>query len=248
MRCVEIGLFVIACFCVASCVSESRLLRAARQFPAPRRVLFIGNSYTYCNDLPGTLSRLAAAGEPAMQIETDRCTPGGYSLERHWADGEALKKIRLGGWDVVVLQDKSTGPVDEPGPESMKAHARKFHAEIEKIGARTVFYMTWARQHRPEMIEPLAARYNEIAEELHAVAAPVGRAWQRAFAARPGLVLHVEDRSHPNALGTYLAACVFYATLTGRDPRGLPNGGLDAVSDADAAFLQRIAWETVPGK
>jgi len=48
-------------------------------------------------------------------------------------------------------------------------------------------------------------------------------------------------------LGTYLAACVFYATLTGRDPRGLGDGGL-AVGADDAAFLQGIAWETVLGE
>ena len=211
----------------------------------PMRVLFIGNSYTYCNDLPGVLIRLAAAADPPLAVEAEHVTKGGWSLQQHWADGIAIEEIRRGGWDVVVLQDKSTGPVDWPGPVSMKAHARKFHAEIEKIGARTVFYMTWARQHKPEMIEPLAACYGEIAEELGAVAAPVGRAWQRALAQRPGLVLHVADRSHPNQLGSYLAACVFYATLTGRDPRGLPNGGLAAVSDEDAAFLQQVAWETV---
>lgn len=215
---------------------------------SPRRVLFVGNSYTYCNDLPGTVSRLAAAAEPPVRIETGHVTRGGWSLEKHWAGGGAQERIRRGGWDVVVLQDKSTGPIDEPGPESMKAHARKFHAEIEKIGAKTVFYMTWARQHRPAMIEALAKHYEEIADELGAAVAPVGRAWQRALAARPGLALHVEDRSHPNELGTYLAACVFYATLTGRDPRGLGTGGLNQVTDVDAAFLQGIARQTVTGE
>jgi len=216
---------------------------APQQVPA--RVLFIGNSYTYCHDMPDVVSRLAAASDPPMTVETDRYTKGGYSFARHWTDGGAVKKIREGGWDVVVLQDKSTGPVNQPGPASMKTHARLLHEEIEKVGARTVFYMTWARQHIPEMIEPLAKHYNEIAEELGAGVAPVGRAWQAAFAAKPGLILHVKDRSHPNQHGSYLAACVFHATLTGRDPRGLPNAGLDEVSDADAAFLQKIAWQAV---
>jgi len=209
------------------------------------RVLFVGNSYTYCNDLPGTLARLGAGAAPPTAIEAEHCTRGGWSLQQHWKSGEAAAQIRAGGWDVVVLQDRSTGPIESPGPESMKLHAARFDEEIRRAGARTVFYMTWAREHRPEMIEALAREYNARAAELGATVAPVGRAWQAAFAARPGLVLHVEDRSHPNELGTYLAACVFYATLTGRDPRGLANGGLADVTDADAAFLQQIAWQTV---
>ncbi|HUS92669.1 MAG TPA: hypothetical protein VM695_12505 [Phycisphaerae bacterium] len=212
------------------------------------RVLFVGNSYTFCNDLPGTLARLAGAAEPPTVIEVDSSVRGGWSLQQHWAAGEAARRIREGGWDVVVLQDKSTGPIDSPGPESMKLHAAKFDEKIRLAGARTVLYMTWARQHRREMIETLAREYDARAAELGATVAPVGRAWQAAFAAGGGLVLHVEDQSHPNQHGTYLAACVFYAVLTGRDPRGLPNGGLTDVPDADAAFLQRVAWETVQAR
>jgi hypothetical protein len=202
----------------------------------PCRVLFVGNSYTYCNDLPGVLAKLAAAGDPPFAVQTDASTQGGWSLQQHWAGGEALEKIRQGCWDFVALQDKSTGPIDWPGPASMKAHARKFDAEIRKAGAQTAFYMTWARRHKPAMIETLAEHYDAIGDELDAFIAPVGRAWQRAFAARPELVLHVEDQSHPNELGTYLAACVFCATLFGHDPRGLPDGGLSSVTADDAAF------------
>jgi len=209
------------------------------------RVLFVGNSYTYGNDLPNVLSRLAASGKPAVKIQTDRHVKGGCTLERHVAEGEAVKKIREGAWDVVVLQEQSTRPVLEPA--KMPGPARALHAKIVKSGARTVLFMTWARQHKPEMIEALARQYNAVAKELGAGVAPVGRAWQAALKARPGLVLHKKDKSHPTALGTYLAACVFYAALTGRSPQGLGNAGLKPVGEDDAAFLQQIAWQTVNG-
>jgi hypothetical protein len=58
------------------------------------------------------------------------------------------------------------------------------------------------------------------------------------------LVLHAKDKRHPSKAGTYLAACVFYATIYEKSPEGLPGepGGL---TDEEARPLQAIAWETV---
>ena len=71
---------------------------------------------------------------------------------------------------------------------------------------------------------------------------PVGAAWWDARRARPGLDLWADD-NHPNRAGSYLAACVFYAEFTGRDPRSSGySAGLDL---ADARFLQEQAAATV---
>ncbi len=227
----------------AACVGALGASGATTRPAAPKRVLFLGNSYTFFNDLPAVLRRMAASGKPPLKIHVDSYTKGGYSLERHWADGGGVKKIRRGGWDVVVLQDHSMGPVLQPA--KMAEFARKIHAEVRKVGGRTVLFMTWARRHKPEMIEPLSRRYRAVAKELGAGVAPVGRAWQTALRERPKLALHRRDRSHPNERGTYLAACVFYAVLTGRDPRGRSTGGLLSLRAGEAKFLQDVAWRTV---
>jgi len=89
----------------------------------------------------------------------------------------------------------------------------------------------------------------------------VGGAWRNCLIERPKLELYHADNSHPTPAGSYLAACVFYAVLTGRNPRHLPaqitvdlQAGAGKVkraaatlSDQDAAFLQRIAWGAVTG-
>jgi len=68
---------------------------------------------------------------------------------------------------------------------------------------------------------------------------PAGLAWAEALRRRPGLDLWDSDGRHPDKEGSYLAACVFYADLTGRDPaRSTFTGGLQP---ADARFLQRVA-------
>jgi len=211
--------------------------------PAPLRVLFVGNSYTFYNDLPGLVRRLGAADEPPVPIDDSMTARPGYSLEHHWREERERGKIRGGEWDFVVLQEQSQLPLRHR--DRMLEHAALLAGAAREAGARPVMYMTWAPARRPGMIEILADAYTEVAGELDAALAPVGRAWQRALERRPELELHGVDGSHPNPRGSYLAACVLYATLTGRDPRGLPTLDLEGLTAEDAAFLQEVASETV---
>src|SRR5438045_6727330 len=119
---------------------------AARDELKPIRVLFIGNSYTYVNDLPKMLAELAKAGKQ-RPLEHDRETPGGCSLEKHWKDGKAVKKIEAGKWDFVVLQEHSLRPLDNR--PLMFEYAVKLDGEVKKQNAKTLLYQTWARQNTP---------------------------------------------------------------------------------------------------
>ncbi|MBI1766668.1 MAG: SGNH/GDSL hydrolase family protein [Acidobacteria bacterium] len=245
--------------------------QAAQKAVPVRRVLFIGNSYTYFNNLPQMLVGLAQAAKPAQPLEAEMVTVGGATLKRLWEEGQALAAIKRGGWNYVVLQEQSTlgnapivdGKPQIADPKTFHEYARLFDAEIKKAGAQTVFYLTWARQNAPETQAQLTAAYTSIAKELNALLVPVGLAWEAALQKRPELALHIADKSHPTAVGTYLAACVFYATLSGRTPAGLPNavtgaliettgkakegppGELARLNMAEASLLQAIAWETV---
>lgn len=198
------------------------------------RVLFIGNSFTHMNDLPGLTAQLAASARPPRTLETEFVGEGGADLKRHWEAGRALEAIRKGKWDYVVLQERGSLGAE---PE----YARLFDAEIKKAGARTVFFLTWARQDSPQDLLPLANAFASVAGELKAQVAPVGIAWLHALQENPKFVLHYDDGSHPSPAGSYLAACVFYALLFSSTPEGLSHANLSA---ADAAFLQRIAWKT----
>ena len=237
----------------------------AQNAPVPRtlKVLFIGNSYTYFNDLPQTLAKLAASATPPLTIETGRFLIGGATLQRHWREGKALELVRQGEWDYVVLQDQSMlGGVDneEPhvaSPAALLEFARLFNAEIRKSRARTVFYLTWAREGHPELQARLTDAYRTAAREMSALLAPVGLAVMSARILNPAMPFYRADHSHPSPAGTYLAACVFYAVLTGRNPVGLPSAEVGdgirnetplpsvLLSAEDAAFLQKVAWRTV---
>ncbi len=193
------------------------------------------------NDLPQLTARLAASARPPKKLETQFVGEGGATLKRHWEAGNALDAIRKGKLDYVVLQDQSTLGLGVRDPSMFHTYARQFDAEIKKAGARTVFFLTWARQDSPHEQALLTNAYVSISEELKAALAPVGVAWQMALKENPNLVLHHSDGSHPGAAGSYLAACVFYAVLFSSSPEGLSR---DNQSAEDAAFLQRIAWQT----
>ena len=121
----------------------------------PLRVFFVGNSYTFVNDLPGVLAGLAEASR-GRNIVTGQYTPGGYTLDQHVKDGKAVESIKKGNWDVVVLQEQSILPVAQPA--RMYDGARRLHATIKNQNAETLFYLTWARKSQPQM----QARLNQV--------------------------------------------------------------------------------------
>ena len=81
----------------------------------------------------------------------------------------------------------------------------------------------------------------EIAAELAALVVPLGPAWQAALRQRPDLRLYVEDGSHPSKAGSYLAACVFYATLFDQGSIGLTVAESMRLLEDTAVFLHAIA-------
>ncbi len=202
-------------------------------------VLFIGNSFTYYHDLPKMIAELAKAGKQPT-LHHDRETPGGCTLEKHWKDGKALTKLQSRKWDIIVLQDQSQAPLLKQ--DSMFEYGRKFDAAAKKQNARTLLYLTWAMQNKPDDQPTISRAYLNLAKELKSEVAPVGIAWDAALKADRNLSLHEKDKKHPNPKGTYLAACVFYAAIYGKSPEGLP-GTFAKLSADETRSLQVAAWK-----
>src|SRR5437773_6623907 len=110
------------------------------------KILFIGNSFTARNDVPGIIESLANAR--GKQIDHRLISAGGASLRMHWNKGEAQRAIQETRYDYVVLQEQSTLPVKNP--RRMHENIRLFDQAIKASGAKTALYLTWARQNAPE--------------------------------------------------------------------------------------------------
>ncbi len=202
--------------------------------PRTLRVLFIGNSFTARNDLPGLVARLAEAG--GHRLDHRLISAGGASLRRHWNAGEALREIRRGGYDHVVLQEQSTLPVKNAA--RMHESVRLFDEGIRAAGARTVLYMTWARAHAPESQQAITDAYLSIGRELGAPVIRAGVAWQQFLGEHDGPVLHDRDGSHPTLAGSFLAACATYAVLFGIGAAAV-RIEVDGLADADVESLKQ---------
>jgi protein-S-isoprenylcysteine O-methyltransferase Ste14 len=219
---------------------------ADEEIAAPLHVLFIGNSLTYTNDLPGMLTALAAASGKARPFVRSVSVPG-FSLEDHWNQGDAKKAIAVGGWDFVVLQQ---GPsASSEGVSVLRAYARWFAREIRAAGARPVLYMVWPSAGRRQDFDGVARSYGDAARDVNGLLCPAGEAWRLAAKRDPKLALYSPDGLHPTAAGTYLAALTFFDLLYGKSPVGLPlkltlpSGEKVEIPEAQARVLQAAAAE-----
>jgi hypothetical protein len=176
------------------------------------KVLFVGNSYTYYNNLPAMVAAFAAAAQPPKTLLVKEQTVGGASLEKLWQLRTTNSLLTEQKWDVVVLQEQSLRPIDSP--ERMLASVRLFNAAIKANGATTLLYLTWPRRAAPEDQKALNEAYARVALDIAAPVAPVGPAWKVALEADPSLVLYASDGRHPSPLGSYIAACTLYLVIT----------------------------------
>jgi hypothetical protein len=208
----------------------------------PRRILFIGDSFTYTQGGIYThFEQLAATANPPLAVTTDKVTAGGAFLKRLWEMQTPVKAIDSDSFDVVVLQDD----IPETTVDTFRQYARLFVDEVRRHKARPVLFMAWAYQRLGWIsMEQIAQAHRDLAKELNVDVAPVGLAWQRAVQERPDLDMYASDREHPSVYGMYLATCVVYATVYRKNPTGYDYVPAGMTAD-QAAFLQRIAWQTV---
>jgi hypothetical protein len=204
------------------------------------KVLFVGNSFTQRNDLPGRFSAMAA--EKNVQVQHKLISRGGASLRMHWNAGLAAQAIATEGYDYVVLQEQSTLPVKNA--KRMAENVRLFDAAIKQAGSKTVLYMTWARQNAPLSQEAITAAYRSIGAEIGALVVPVGAAWQWFLAEHDRPQLYDRDGSHPSVAGTYFAACVFLVSLLKINPIGI-GAGSSGLNQSDAEILRAGPFDDI---
>ena len=175
----------------------------------PVRVLFVGNSLTATNDLPAQLAALAKAG--GHRLETGAVVEDGFSLEDHWNQGDALRAIASGRWDVVILQQ---GPSSLPESQvHLREWAARYAALARKAGTRPGLLTVWPESTRRSALPAVISSYRNAARAASAELFPAGDAWRRAWACNRKLALYGPDGLHPSRLGTHLAALVVYGRL-----------------------------------
>jgi hypothetical protein len=218
---------------------------------AERKVLFVGNSYTYGYNLPHIVSIIAK--ETSIPLDTRKSTMGGATLKEHWTGGRELETKKLiaeGDFDAVVLQDFSMSAMHSP--DTSLKYIQLFCDYIRSHGGKPYLFNTWAREKVPQYQDEIDDMYMQAAKAYDATRIPVGSAWELAMDLRPSVDLFTSDGSHPNELGTMLSASVFVRVICGELPEILPSlyriedangetGRLMNHNPEDSEFCRRIA-------
>jgi len=225
-----------------------------------KKVCFLGNSYTYVNDMPGVISSIATAD--GNTLIKDQNTPGGYTLNGHSTNAASLDKISSNTWDYVVLQDQSQFPSFPYAQTSVDVFPKAviLSDSIRSVNPCSVplFFNTWGREigdaqwdsinSFEKMNNRLFIAYDHMANVNNGKLSPVGIGFRQVFDDASAVVTHGDlysgDGSHPSIHGTYLAACIFYNVIFESTPVGstfLPSG----VTQSQADYLQGVAYHVV---
>ena len=225
-----------------------------------KEVLFIGNSYTYYNNLPDLVNEIALSFGDTLMHESS--TPGGSNFNAHSTNAQTLNKINQQQWDYVVLQAQSQELSFSPFQVASDSYP---YAEIlvDSIFANSsctepLFFMTWGRKYGDQsncqfyppvctylgMQQRLRESYLDMTFTHNTSCSPVGMAWKKSIEIDSTLNLYSSDNSHPSIYGSYLAACTFYSSIFKKSAVGStywPN----AIDSASAYILQQIGSSTV---
>ncbi|HSG07997.1 MAG TPA: hypothetical protein VLA36_06555 [Longimicrobiales bacterium] len=218
------------------------------------RILFVGNSLTAANNLPGLVATIAkSAGHSAEALGL---VAPNYSLEEHWRSGLA-DRIRKEGPDVVIFQQ---GPTSlHESRVHLLAWADSFAPVVREAGGEPAFLMVWPEIQRVGAFDAVRENYRAAAVRAGGIFIPAGEAWRAlvpgAGAGEPvlGPDPYGPDGFHPSEEGSLLAAYVTVAAIFGESVQGLPadmapgdgrNPSIHLDPDV-AALLQRLADEAV---
>jgi hypothetical protein len=216
------------------------------------KVLFVGNSFTYYNNLPQVVSAMAKSQD--LIIETRHSTVGGSSLQNHWKSqkgAQTRKMIEDENWDYVVFNNHSLSTIKTP--KTFFKFSKKFADLVRKKGAEPVFMMTWAYKSNPLMLPTIVSMYKELGKLTNSDYVPCGSLFANAMKYRPNLELFHDDK-HPSPNGTYLLGLAFYKYFTGQNTAKIPNNVVSKDNNGqefylifthqkDADFLQQLVDE-----
>ena len=196
------------------------------------RILFVGNSLTYTNDLPALVQELGA--KDGIKIEVEGLLFPNYSLEDHWNDGKVQPEIKKGKYDFVIAQQ---GPSALPESQVLLLEYATRLAEVcKQANSKLALYMVWPSSDRSFDLDNVIYSYTNAAKSTQSLLCPAGLAWKNAWAKDFSLPLYSSDDFHPSIMGSTLAAITIYAAL--RDKTNL-----DFIHQSEMSWKKEVSEE-----
>ncbi len=193
---------------------------------AQEKILFIGNSLTYFNNMPALFQSIAA--DKGRMVEIAQHTPGGTGFIHHVDNNEVYNLFSSEQWDAVVLQPGSSesAGVSSNTQETIMRGQRlidsiRAYSPCAKIILYEISNGIAPNQsgggdyaHYFETQSMIKDTIKAIANGLQIPFAPAGECFRMYYEAHQDLALHNSYNDiHPNLNGSYLVACSIFNTL-----------------------------------
>ena len=190
---------------------------------APLRILFVGNSYLYTNDLPSMVDD--EAGRRGIAVETVLLAAPDHALADHLRSPRLDRLLRR-DWDWVVLQQ---GPSALPESRAELIDSTRRIAEaLQGSKARIALFAAWPAQRNRHMSPDAEASYRAAAAVVQACVVPVASAWRMLQEAPDAPRLYQRDGLHPTREGSRLAAMALVRALVDASAPGPAHAAFDA--------------------
>ena len=171
------------------------------------RVLFIGNSHTYYNDMPYLFKQICQ--ENGIETEVTMLARGYKGLDYHCKEPQTRFNILYGNYDFIIFQHLQSGFNKEVLYESVK----KMKEWVNISGATPILYMTWSMKAEREKQKELTEGYKEVGEKLGIEVAEVGEVWWKFYDKYPLETIYFTDDKHASKLGSEIAAYTIFNTI-----------------------------------
>jgi hypothetical protein len=188
------------------------LLISVRDSPTTDKavtILFVGNSLTYANNLPGLVE--AQAKERGIKVKSDILAFPNYALEDHWNDGELQKRIANKKYQYVVVQQGPSSQAD--GRAMLLDYGQRIKKLCDDNNAKLAFFMVWPARVNSGTFEGVIANYSEAAKTTQSLLCPVGKIWSEHFNKTQDYSYYSPDGFHPSEAGSKVAAVVIFESL-----------------------------------
>ena len=199
--------------------ADARAMAAEAKQQSAFKVLFIGNSHLFLNDVPLQVRERLRAEK--WDVEIRMFASGGARLVDFTRGAVVADALKAKRWDVVVLQEASISFLSAEG-------RRNFHRSLDWFlgrlpqETRVVLYQTWPWQNgspylfgraedESKMWVVMQAEYAKAEENSRFVIAPVGRCWVNS---PRRAAFYSADGNHATAAGSTFAATVIAKTIS----------------------------------
>ena len=207
------------------------------------KVLFIGNSHTFYNDMPQIFKNIC--DEKGKDVEVAMQAFGGKTYGWHYGQMTELRfALMHGGFDYIIMQQAAHSPC--PAKEETLADGGKIIELARKCGVTPIQTMPWAEKRDPDHQKGMYDIYNTLSEMYGVKLAYAGNVFEDVFYNHPEIDMYWKDGEHASPYGSYTIAMSVYAAIFDESVKGLaPNSyntypvtdeGWAAIKDAFAAL------------